>query len=222
MLHHLHTTEPAPDTKGRTIRWAGFYDFTVSLLTFGQAPALRAQTARQAQIKAGDRVLDVGCGTGDLTLVAKQRAGPTGQVFGLDPAPEMIEVARQKATRRSVEIDFRVGVIEALPFPDDYFDVVLSSLMMHHLPDDLQSQGLAEIYRVLRSPDPASGKPGGRLLVLDFKRPTSRASRAFLLMHWGLKYGIQDLPTKLQAAGFTSITTRDASPGMLGFAEALK
>ena len=58
-------------------------------------------------------------------------------------------------------MDFRVSVIEQLPFPAESFDVVLSSLMMHHLPDDLKPKALAEVRRVI--------KPGGRLLLVDFK-----------------------------------------------------
>jgi demethylmenaquinone methyltransferase/2-methoxy-6-polyprenyl-1,4-benzoquinol methylase/phosphoethanolamine N-methyltransferase len=92
-------------------------------------------------------VLDVGCGTGALTLLAKKHTGSAGQVCGLDASPEMIEVARHKATRAHADVDFRVGVVEQLPYPDGSFDVVLSSLMMHHLPADLKPKALAEIRR---------------------------------------------------------------------------
>ena len=85
-----------------------------------------------------------------MTLLAKTRT-KNGKVYGIDPAPEMIAVARKKAARKRLDIDFRVGVIEALPFPDASIDVVTSSLMMHHLPEDLKVRGLAEIYRVLEA-----------------------------------------------------------------------
>ncbi len=100
----------------------------------------------------------------------------------------MIAVARKKAARKGLDIDFRVGVIEALPFPDSSIDVVTSSLMMHHLPEDLKVRGLAEIYRVL--------KPGGRLLIADFMRPTgSVLNHLFIAFtrHQGLRKGIEDL-----------------------------
>src|SRR6185369_6564893 len=138
-----------------------------------------------ALIKPGDSVLDVGCGTGEVTIPAKMSAGQTGHVYGIDPAPEMIPVARNKAARKGLAIDFRVGVIEALPFPDASMDVVTSSLMMHHLSDDLRTRGLAEIYRVL--------KPGGRLLVFDFMRPTKSFLNHLMInltMHHGLNFGI--------------------------------
>ncbi len=141
------------------IRWAPYYDFMVNVTTVGHAGMLRRMTVDNAQIQPGNTVLDVGCGTGEVALLAKTRT-KAGKVHGIDPAPEMIAVARSKAARRKLEIDFRVGVIEALPFPDASMDVVTSSLMMHHLPEDLKVRGLAEVYRVL--------KPGGRLLVADF------------------------------------------------------
>jgi ubiquinone/menaquinone biosynthesis C-methylase UbiE len=137
--------------------------------------------------------------TGTLALVAKQRVGATGRVAGIDPAPPMIARARRKAARRGLAIDFQVGVIERLPFPDRAFDVVLSSLMMHHLPDALKQQGLREVARVL--------KPGGRLLVLDAKRPAGP---------W--QSGIQDLPVLMRAAGFSRIDTGEARFLGLGFA----
>ncbi len=167
LLRHLHGNDDhvhadtAPQTTGTLIHWAKRYDFIVQFMAFGQARRLRRKSIDAAQIKPGERILDVGCGTGDLTLLAKERAGSTGQVYGIDAATEMIDVARGKAARAKAEVDFRVSVIEQLPFPAESFDVVLSSLMMHHLPDDLKPKALAEVRRVI--------KPGGRLLLVDFK-----------------------------------------------------
>src|SRR5512143_567900 len=157
---HSHA-EATPQTTGMVLNWGRRYDWVVQIMALGQAGRLRRKTVEFAQIAPGERVLDVGCGTGDLTLRAAERAGSAGQVCGIDPGPEMIETARRKAARAHVEVDFRVGVIERLPFPDGSFDVVLSSLMMHHLPADLKPIGLAEIRRVLT--------PGGRLVIVDMK-----------------------------------------------------
>jgi ubiquinone/menaquinone biosynthesis C-methylase UbiE len=163
MPHHSQTKKiPAP-TEGRLIRWASYYDALTNMLVLGQAKRLRELTVQLAQINPGDSVLDVGCGTGAVTIPAKLRAGANGQVAGIDPAPEMIDTARCKAVKAGLEIDFRVGVIEGLPFPDSSFDVVTASLMIHHLPPELQVRGLAEIFRVLR--------PIGRFLIADFMRP---------------------------------------------------
>jgi demethylmenaquinone methyltransferase/2-methoxy-6-polyprenyl-1,4-benzoquinol methylase/phosphoethanolamine N-methyltransferase len=161
LLKHLHGggqhahVESAPQTTGNVIHWANRYDFVVQFLALGQARRLRRRTIEFAQVAPGERVLDVGCGTGDLTLLAKKYADSTGQVCGIDPSPEMIEVACRKAARAQADVDFRVGVIERLPYPDVSFNVVLSSLMMHHLPAELKPIGL------LRSDGCSSPMAGG-------------------------------------------------------------
>src|SRR5512138_3596477 len=132
MTHHSYIPQQPAQTEGKLIRWASYYDVAVNITTFGQARRLREMTVEHALIKPGDSVLDVGCGTGAVTLIAKARA-KDGKVYGIDPAPEMIAVAQRKASRKGLDIDFRVGVIETLPLPDASIDVVTSSLMMHHL-----------------------------------------------------------------------------------------
>jgi ubiquinone/menaquinone biosynthesis C-methylase UbiE len=205
-----HTQEPAPKTTGATIRWAKRYDAVVRLMALGQDKAFRRMTAEMAHIKTGDTVLEVGCGTGELTIVAKEHAGSSGKVYGIDASPEMIEVARSKIAA-DMDIEFRVDLIERLSFTDDSFDVVLSSLMMHHLPDDLKRKGLDEVFRVL--------KPGGQIFVVDIKRPTTPLSRAVtaLLGHGNIHTGTQDLPTLMKAIGFTNIQTGDTRFPLIGF-----
>jgi ubiquinone/menaquinone biosynthesis C-methylase UbiE len=217
VAHHFHPVEQPAQTEGRLIRWAPYYDLAVNITALGQARRLRRMTVDGALIKPGDNVLDVGCGTGEVTLLAKTRASKNGQVFGIDPAQEMIAVARNKAARKGLEIDFRVGVIESLPFTDTSIDVVTSSLMMHHLPDDLKVRGLAEIYRVL--------KPDGRLLIADFMRPTgSFLNHLFIAFtrHHGLKSGIEDLQKPLKDAGFSQVTKLEEQILIIGFVRALK
>jgi len=150
----------APETKGRTIRWwAPAYDAVAWLTSFGQEPAIRRRTIAVAKPQPGEKVLDVGCGTGTLAIAAARRVQGTGEVQGIDASPEMVALARRKAKRRGIEAAFQVAPIEVLPFPADHFDLVLSTFMLHHLPDDVKSQGFAEIRRVL--------KPGGRFLAVD-------------------------------------------------------
>jgi ubiquinone/menaquinone biosynthesis C-methylase UbiE len=215
MSHHFHShasfDEQAPATRGVVIRWAKYYDPFVSFFTLGQRTQLRRATVDLARIRPGAAVLEVGCGTGDVALAAKARAGSTGSVYGIDPSPEMIAVARSKAAHSGATVEFQVGVIEALAFPDASFDVVLSSLMMHHLPDDVKRRGLAEIARVL--------KPGGQLVIVDMKRPTTWVARTMtaLFLHGAMSVGIQDLPELLNEAGFSEVQTGEVRPSMLGY-----
>src|SRR5574339_896962 len=77
---HSHSIEQPAQTDGSMIRWAAYYDFTVNFMTLGHAGRMRSITIEQALIQPGDSVLDVGCGTGEVTLRAKTRAG-SGSVY---------------------------------------------------------------------------------------------------------------------------------------------
>ncbi|MFT3894335.1 MAG: class I SAM-dependent methyltransferase [Anaerolineales bacterium] len=219
MHSHSPSHESPAQTEGRLIRWASFYDLTVNLMTFGHARTLRSQTIDQALLKPGDSVLDVGCGTGAVAIPAKLRVGKNGKAAGIDPAPEMIAVAREKARRAGLEIDFRVGVIESLPFADNTFDAVTSSLMMHHLTDDLRVRGLAEIWRTL--------KPGGRIVIADMRRPEGSAFKKFFtaaILHHGhvVQFGLQDLKPLLKDAGFENVEQMEGGMLTIGFVRAVK
>ncbi len=186
-------------TKGLILDTGWRYDlmewFFDTFLFRGKLRELRQRTADLARIQPGEKILDVGCGTGTLAMEVALRVGATGRVFGIDPGEQQIARARSKAARRSLSIEFQVGVIEHLDFPDQTFDVVLSTIMMHHLSDTLKRQGLAEIARVL--------KPGGRLVIADFKRPEERPAQP---VHFGAGGSrIQDLETLIKDAGFLRV-----------------
>jgi len=210
---HHHHSQPdkvsAAETQGRILNRGWRYDLMEWVLdTFllrGWLRELRQRTANLARLQLGEKVLDVGCGTGTLAIEVQQRVGATGRAFGVDPGAQQIARARSKATRRNLPIDFKVGVIEHLDFPDQTFDVVVSTLMMHHLPDDLKRQGLSEIARVL--------KPGGRLIIADFKRPEKSPDRPPRHGRHGAEgSGIQDLPALLKDAGFSQVETEEMQP----------
>jgi ubiquinone/menaquinone biosynthesis C-methylase UbiE len=111
----------------------------------------------QADLADGMRVLEIGCGTGNVTVRIK-RAAPGADVIGSDPDPRALARAQRKA-RGLTGIRFERAYAQELPFADGVFDRVLSSMMLHHLGDEVKAAAAAESYRVLR--------PGGELHVVD-------------------------------------------------------
>lgn len=204
--HHGEPTEAAPETEGAVLDRGWRYDLMQWVMdTFmfrGQLRGMRQRAIQLARLQPGEAVLDVGCGTGTLAMQAQPPVGPKGRVVGIDPGPQQIARARSQAAKHHLPIDFQIGVIDHIAFPDQSFDVVFSTLMMHHLPDDLKRQGLGEIVRVL--------KPGGRLVIADFKPPEERQGRA---VHFGAGgSGLQDLAAILGAAGFSGVETEEMRP----------
>lgn len=218
---HRMKNEPrmknGPETAGTTIHWASQYDLFTSMLGLGANGGNSRMVIELANVKPGDSVLDVGCGTGSLTLTAKSYAGANGKVHGIDAAPEMIDLARTKASRSGLEVVFDVGLIEQLAFTDATFDVVISRLAIHHLPDDLKRRGFAEILRVL--------KPGGNLLIADFKPPSNpvlnHITSALVGGHM-LQTDVWSLPPMLARAGFVEITSGPTRSAFLAFVSGKK
>jgi ubiquinone/menaquinone biosynthesis C-methylase UbiE len=139
------------------------YDLMTKLVGADQA---RRGLLDQAQIRSGHRVLDVGCGTGSLTIQLK-RLNPETDVVGLDPDPKALALAKRKAERAAASIQFDQGFGDELPYPDGSFDRVLSSLMFHHVPTDEKGKTLRAVRRVL--------KHCGEFHMLDFEGPEKGA-----------------------------------------------
>jgi ubiquinone/menaquinone biosynthesis C-methylase UbiE len=189
-------TKHGEATRGHVIHWAPVYE-----LAFGRfLRRTHGAIVGLAALRHGERVLDVGCGTGSLAVALKASAGPTGSVRGIDASQEMIDVARRNASKAGVDVNFQVGLAEAIPFPDGTFDLVVSQLAIHHLPDDLKQTAFEEMYRVLKS--------HGRCLIVDFEPPKSVPARFVARMVLGsemMRINVTDYRVLLKNAGFDKV-----------------
>jgi ubiquinone/menaquinone biosynthesis C-methylase UbiE len=170
--------------------------------------AIKRRVLEHAVIAGGEEVLDVGCGTGTLAIAALRRA-PDLKMTGLDADAAILARARRKAAAAGLEIRFDEGRSTALPYPDKSFDLALSTLLFHHLPDDAKHQTATELVRVLR--------PGGRMVLGDLGRPQDPLMRIAVLATVQLLDGFAttslnvrgELPDVLAGAGLESVTVHD-------------
>jgi len=139
-----------------------FYDFIQKYIV--RDVRYKTRLIEQADIQPGQHVLDLGCGTGTLAIMAKQTQ-PGAEVVGLDADPDMLKVAKYKSSQQHVPVKFDVGFTNKLPYPDASFDRILSSIMIHHLKTPDKETTAREVFRVL--------KPGGQLHIIDFGKPYS-------------------------------------------------
>ncbi len=188
---------------GLVLRGAAFYDFTVWAFTLGREHVFRDKILDRAGVKQGERVLDVGCGTGSLAIATKKRVGQAGRVSGLDASPEMLARARKKAAKAGCAVTFREGIVQNMPFQDSSFDLVLSSVMLHHLSRSARQLCADEMRRVV--------KPGGRVMAVDFAEPAARRGLMGHLHRHGY-VALDEIEAILREAGLTIMES-----GKLGF-----
>jgi len=132
---------------------------------------VRICVAGLSGVKAGDRVLDVGCGTGDQVFHYEQKGAIA---TGVDQNPNMIELAERNRKRRGFKHStFRVASATELPFPDGYFDCASISLALHEMERDERNRAVSEMKRVV--------KKKGTLIFIDFKVPLPKNSIAYLI-----------------------------------------
>lgn len=166
---------------------------------------------KEAKIAPRSRVLDMGCGTGTLTVLVKE-AYPQAEVAGLDGDVQVLEIARKKATRIGTQIQFDEGMAYQLPYPNASYDRVLSSLMIHHLVTDEKVRAFAEVFRVLRS--------GGVLLVIDYGKPNNLLAEAISLVMRRLEQTEDSimgrLPQMMRSAGFQDVEILDSLNTLFG------
>jgi SAM-dependent methyltransferase len=153
------------------------------------------------EIQPGERVLDCGSGAGADAIIAARLVGPSGRVIGIDMTPEMLAKARVNAAEAGLtNVEFREGILEALPVEAGWADVVISNGVLNLVPD--KAVALAEMFRVLR--------PGGRLQAADIvlERPVSASSKQDVSLWTGCIAGgllADELRGLIVAAGFTTV-----------------
>lgn len=144
-------------------------DTLENILSGGNLERIIDATLDAARLRSGDRLVDVGCGSGALAMLAAELRPDgknlLGDVVGIDATPGMIDLARERAAKSGSRATFHLGTAEALPFAGGSVDALTNSYLFHHLPSDLKRQVLHEMWRVL--------KPGGRLVIADYARPVS-------------------------------------------------
>jgi ubiquinone/menaquinone biosynthesis C-methylase UbiE len=136
--------------------------FDPVIAIYGRERTFKRRVLRHADLRPGERVLDLGCGSGTLALMAIGRT-PGLEIEGLDADPEILASAKAKAEQTGTPIRFSQGFSTQLPHSDDSFDAVLSTLFFHHLSDADKLTTAEEVARVL--------KPGGRAVVGDLGSP---------------------------------------------------
>ncbi|MHB8895850.1 MAG: class I SAM-dependent methyltransferase [Candidatus Geothermincolia bacterium] len=185
---------------GTPIRWARAYDFGTRFMYLGRGKSFRRRLLDLAMLKDGEGFLDVGCGPGRLVVDACHRVGSLGAAYGVDLSPQMVKLARNKAKKDCPAAEFQQAMAQRLPFDDGFFDAIVTSFVMHHMPDDFERRlAFREMHRVLRK--------GGRLVVVDFAVPKGRGPAARGLDHHLKDGDTRRYPSMMRQAGFARIDT---------------
>jgi ubiquinone/menaquinone biosynthesis C-methylase UbiE len=154
----------------------------------------------QAHIGSGQHVLDLGCGTGTLTVLLKTLY-PEAEIVGVDGDSEVLDLAKAKAERADLNIKWDHGLAFELPYPNQAFDRVLTSLMLHHLTSDNKRRTFREVLRILR--------PGGELHIVDFGKPRSPIVKPITQVIARLEEATDNLngllPAMLAESGFVQV-----------------
>ncbi len=194
-------------------RWlTPYYDAVVGATT--RERTFKNALIRQADIQPGQHVLDLACGTGTLAIWIKE-AYPQTDVTGIDGDTDILSIAVDKANRAGVSVQFSTAMSFDIPFPDAYFDRVLSSLFFHHLTWEDKIRTATDIYRILRT--------GAQLHVADWGKAenvTMRALYLFIQLLDGFTNTQDNVAGKLidvfEFAGFVEVMQRQSFSTIFG------
>ena len=185
--------------------WSKVMNPVHSLLGIGKHFMRKA--AGYVSLDRDARVLDVGCGTGTFLIALYRKClkdtSVKGSVefVGIDPAERLLGEAKRAAQSDKCIIDFKPGVIETIPFPSDYFDVITCTFTLHHLPFHLKRSGLNEIRRVL--------KPAGQIFIIDIGKPVNAYEKFVSRINSGVEhFGSNihgEIPLLLEETGFERV-----------------
>ena len=154
------------------------------------------------------RVLDVGCGTGKSLLLLSQKCDKSVELYGVEPSTDMLKQAKAQLDGNA---KLESGTAQALPYADNYFDFVISTQVMHHLPTQEKKKMLKEMHRVL--------KPGGNIVVSDWGKPANLFGQLLNALWRGHAYVKENAviltPTAFRRAGFKNVTNEFLQFGII-------
>jgi ubiquinone/menaquinone biosynthesis C-methylase UbiE len=209
--HNLHDPhQPTADHGNHgdaLIRRARLYELGAAIGFLGRRRQVYDGLVALSGARPGDRILDIGCGTGYFTRRAAHAVAPGGHAIGIDPSRPVVDYA---TTRAPANCTFQTASAQALPHADASFDVVISSLAIHHLAPADRPTAVGEMRRVLR--------PGGRLLIVDYRQQPRHLRLANLIgalsKHAGQHTPTADLADLITQAGFHVTGTGDRWPSL--------
>lgn len=193
-----------------------FYDIICNLMGFGKR--FRQRIIRNMQLTGKENVLDAGCGTGTLLFMIKKQF-PSISLSGLDPDQAALQIAENKIKSKNLTVNYQAGAMDKMPFKDNFFDLVITSLAFHHIPPEKKLDSIKECYRVLA--------PGGKLLIVDFTPPDSQPINILIYRIFSYFEPIEEgkesmIPVYMINAGFKNTRQIDRYFYNTGFYEGYK